>query len=346
MRGDLFIMTNNKRVTRADVAKYANVSETIVSYVVNNNRYVDKNKRERVEEAIKVLNYRPNNVARALKGKRSNQIIFIADQITNEYFSRIVSEMDKFAYDKGYLISLCANRNTKEFVSQVISRQYDGIIVSSTSFPEEYVKQFADANIPLVLFMNRRYRNIPENVGIINSGLYSGARDCIRYLESKGRRHILYLDRISTKGIKSTMDDLRLSGFVDQMRESKLDFNDERIIAGCCTEEQVEDEIMKRIQNGLKVDGIFGRNDRLACVAISAIKKLNLKIPEDISIIGFDNSSMSRFCSPKLTTMEMQMKEISKAAIDMLEMIISGESGKLEASFKTKLIPRESTWDK
>ena len=128
--------TSRERVTRADVAKAAGVSETIVSYVVNNNRYVAKEKRQRVEEAIRALNYRPNNMARALKGKKSNQILFIADHITNEYFSSIVSAMDQYAYEAGYLISLCANRNTPEFVSQVISRQYDGIIVSSASFPE------------------------------------------------------------------------------------------------------------------------------------------------------------------------------------------------------------------
>jgi len=336
-------MTNNKRVTRADVAKHANVSETIVSYVINNNRYVDRDKRERVEAAIRELNYRPNNVARTLKGKRSNQIIFIADQITNEYFSRIVSHMDKFAYNHGYLISLCANRNSQEFVSQVISRQYDGIIISSTSFPDEYVQQFINANIPLVLFMNRRYHNIPKNVGIINSGLYSGARECVKHLIAKGRRHILYIDRISSKGTKSTMDDLRLSGFADQMLESGLEFTEERIIAGCYSEEQVEAEVIKRIQNGLKVDAIFGRNDMLACVAMSAVKRMNLKVPEDIAVIGFDNSSISRFCSPKLTTMEMQQEEISHAAINMLQMIIEGSEGDLKATFKTNLILREST---
>ena len=139
--------TSRERVTRADVAKAAGVSETIVSYVVNNNRYVAKEKRQRVEEAIRALNYRPNNMARALKGKKSNQILFIADHITNEYFSSIVSAMDQYAYEAGYLISLCANRNTPEFVSQVISRQYDGIVISSASFPEEYVSQFIQAGI-------------------------------------------------------------------------------------------------------------------------------------------------------------------------------------------------------
>ena len=92
---------NKERVTRADVAKMAGVSETVVSYVINNNRYVAMDKRKRVEEAVRALNYRPNNIARALKGKQSNQILFIADHITNEYFASIVSEMDKYAYNSG-----------------------------------------------------------------------------------------------------------------------------------------------------------------------------------------------------------------------------------------------------
>lgn len=336
-------MTNRKRVTRADVAKLADVSETIVSYVVNNNRYVDKDKRARVEKAVAELNYRPNNVARALKGKPSNQIIFIADQITNEYFSRIVSEMDKFAYNKGYLISLCANRNTEEFVSQVISRQYDGIIISSSSFPEKYVKKFVDANIPTILFMNRRYYNVPKQVGIINSGLYSGSRDCVRHMVEHGRTNLIYLDRISSKGTKSTMDDLRLSGFIHQMQKSGLDCSDERIIAGCYSEEEVENEIIKRIQNGLKVDGIVGRNDMLAYIAINAVRKIGLNVPQDISVIGFDNASFSRLGNPSLTTMEMQREEISQTAIKMLQNMIDGQKDNLKVSFKTELIVREST---
>lgn len=336
-------MNNRKRVTRADVAKQAGVSETIVSYVVNNNRYVSKEKRVRVEKVIAELNYRPNNVARALKGKPSNQIIFIADQITNEYFSRIVSEMDKFAYDKGYLISLCANRNTEEFVSQVISRQYDGIIISSSSFPEKYVQKFVDANIPTILFMNRRYYNAPKQVGIINSGLYSGSRDCVRHLVECGSTNLMYLDRISSKGTKSTMDDLRLSGFIHQMKKSGLDYSEERIIAGCYSEEEVESEIIKRIKGGLKVDGIFGRNDKLAYIAINAVRKLGLRVPEDILVIGFDNSSFSKFGNPSLTTMEMQREAISQTSIEMLQNMINGQKDNLKVSFKTELIIREST---
>lgn len=331
-----------KRVTRKDVAKLAGVSNTIVSYVINNNRYVDKEKRRRVEEAIKQLNYHPNNIARALKGKNSNHIIFIADQITNEHFSQLLSEMDKYAYDKGYIISLCANRNSQEFVSQIISRQFDGIVISSISFPEQFIQQLVDARIPVVLLKNRDYEKI-EGVGTINTGLYIGSRECVKYLIAKGRKNILYLDRMSSRGSFSTDKDLRLRGFIEQMKESGLPVSELNIITGCSNENQVIEKIKKRINEGFLIDAIFGRNDGLACIGMKAVMELGYKIPQDISVIGFDNSSLSKYTSPTLTTMEMQRKEIGKTAIEMLYQMIEEGTISSPVNFTTRLIEREST---
>lgn len=331
-----------KRVTRADVAKLAGVSETIVSYVINNNRYVDKDKRRRVEEAVRTLNYRPNNMARALKGKNSNQILFIADHITNEYFSSIVSEMDKYAYDSGYLISLCANRNTPEFISQVISRQYDGIIVSSASFPDEYVEEFSRAGIPVVTFRRRRHLKAIDNVSILGTGLYTGAREAVRHLIQKGCGHIVYVDRISTKGHISPPDDLRFSGFVDEMEANGFFVGPENMICGCHNQEELAEAVKRRLRTGSRVDGIFGRNDMIACIAMTAATQIDLQVPEDIRIIGFDDSSISRFCSPKLSTISMKKEEIAKAALDMLNQMIAGETPE-NVDFDTTLIERDST---
>lgn len=333
---------SGERVTRADVARMAGVSETVVSYVINNNRYVAKEKRARVEAAVLALNYRPNNVARALKGKNSNQILFIADQITNEYFSRIVSEMDKYAYQAGYLISLCANRNTPEFVSQVISRQYDGIIISSTSFPTEYIFNFSNAGIPVVLFKHRRRENLPENVAVLASGLYTGARACVRHLIEKGKKNIIYIDRISRHGNKSTEDDLRLSGFMDEMEANGYEITEWSIVAGCHNEDELTEAVAKRLKEGPVVDGIYGRNDMVACIAMNAAIGLGYQVPDDLGVIGFDNTSISRFCSPKLTTMEMQREEISKTAVSMILDMVNGKKPD-NAEFETRLIEREST---
>lgn len=331
-----------ERVTRADVARAAGVSETIVSYVINNNRYVAKEKRERVEEAIARLHYRPNNVARALKGKRSNQLLFIADQITNEYFSRIVSEMDKYAYDAGFLISLCANRNTPEFVSQVISRQYDGIIISSTSIPMEYVTHFSNAGIPVLLFEHRKHESLPERVATLASGLYSGARTGVEHLIDRGKKNIIYIDRISRRGNVSGPTDLRLNGYLDEMKAHGLDAGTHTIIAGCHTEEELAETVIRYVKEHPAVDGMIGRNDMVACIAMQAVLSAGKKVPEEMGVVGFDNSSISRFCSPRLTTLEMQREEISRTVIEMMLQMMAGKTPE-NAKFETKLIVREST---
>ena len=331
-----------ERVTRADVARMAGVSETVVSYVINNNRYVAKEKRQKVEEAVRLLNYRPNNVARALKGKQSNQIIFIADHITNEYFSSIVSEMDKYAYESGYLISLCSNRNTPEFISQVISRQFDGIIVSSASFPNEYVEQFSQAGIPVVVFRRWRHQKAVEHVAYLGTGLYTGAREAVKHLIGGGCRNVIYVDRISVKGHISPPDDMRFSGFVDEMEASGFSVGPDSIVCGCRSQEELTEEIKRRLRTGSQVDGIFGRNDMLACIAMTAAVQIGFQVPKQLKVIGFDDSSISRLITPGLTTIGMQKEEIAKAAIDMLTQMIGGSQPD-NRDFETMLIERDST---
>lgn len=336
-------MKIGERTTRADVARKAGVSETIVSYVINNNRYVAKEKRLRVEQAITELNYRPNNVARTLKGKHSNQLLFIADQITNEFFSRIVSDMDQYAYEAGYLISLCANRNTREFVSQVISRQYDGIIISSASFPMEYIKEFTNVGIPVLVFRRHVQMEYPPRVAVVDTGLYTGGRACVRHLVQTGRRMILYIDKISRRGNISPGNDSRLSGFLDEMAEWGLPVSGEHnIISGCRSEEELESAVLKKLLSTPQIDGIFGRNDMVACIAMQASVKAGRTVGRDIGIIGFDNSSVSRFCSPRLSTVEMQREEISKNVIRIIVGMINGMDPQI-MEFETKLIRRNST---
>lgn len=336
-------MKIGERTTRADVARKAGVSETIVSYVINNNRYVAKEKRLRVEQAITELNYRPNNVARTLKGKHSNQLLFIADQITNEFFSRIVSDMDQYAYESGYLISLCANRNTREFVSQVISRQYDGIIISSASFPMEYIKEFTNVGIPVLVFRRHMGMEYPPRVAVVDTGLYTGGRACVRHLAQTGRRMILYVDKISRRGNSSPRNDSRLSGFLDEMKEWGLPVSeDQNIISGCRSEEELEAAVLKKLLSTPQIDGIFGRNDMVACIAMQASVKAGRTVGNDIGIIGFDNSSVSRFCLPRLSTMEMQREEISKNVIRIIVEMINGMDPQI-MEFETRLIRRNST---
>ncbi len=331
-----------KQVTRRDVAREADVSETIVSYVINNHRYVDKEKRQRVEEAIKKLGYRPNSIARALKGKRLNHIVFIADQIVAEHFSLLVSELDKNAYDLGYIISLCANRNTDQFVNSIISRQYDGVIISSVSFQKKYIRALIHANIPVVLLANRDYEDI-EGAGIIYNGLYEGAKECVRHLESRGCKNIIYIDRFSKNLHFSDMNDMRYRGFVEQMLASGLSENpQERVITGCLDEKEIQEKVSAYIRNH-KVDAIFGRNDKMACIAMQAVQKLGYRVPQDVAVIGFDNSSLGQYCTPPITSMEIQREKMAESAIAMLRQMIEEGGVPTPVFYNTKLIERSSS---
>jgi DNA-binding LacI/PurR family transcriptional regulator len=330
------------KVTRADVAKHAGVSETIVSYVINHNRYVKNEKRLAVEKSIQELHYKPNNIARALKGKASNQILFIADHISNEHFGRIIYEMDNYAYEKGFLVSLCANRNSDEFISRIISHQVDGVVISSVSFSEKYIDKLAEAGIPLVLLLVRNYSHIPENVVIIDTGLYQGAQTAILHLASKNRCHIVYIDRISSQNHYGNMDDHRYRGFVEQMELLGLELTEQNFVTGCTSEAEVFDATQHLVLSGYPVDGIFGRNDSLACIAIQAVQQLGKRVPEDISVVGFDNTNLSRFMTPSLSTVEIQRDEIGRLTINMLSKMMQRKV--LEnAALKTIFIERNSS---
>lgn len=335
-------MEKKDRVTRADVAREAGVSETIVSYVINNKRYVAKEKRERVEAAIARLHYRPNNAARALRGLRSNQLLFIADQITNEYFSRIVSEIDRFGYEAGFMIALCANRNTPEFVSQVVSRSYDGIIISSISFPYSYLQSFSDVGIPVVLFEHRLHGALPDRVACLASGLYSGVRQAVRHLRETGKQAVIYIDRISRRGNTSGDDDLRLRGYLDEMAAGGCQVPEAYLVRGAKSEEELKVCVAQLLLSHPEVDGIVARNDMVACLAMEAAKSVGRRIPEELGVVGFDNSTVSKLCTPPLTTLEMDREGIARKTIEMMQRMLNGSRAE-DVSFDTRLIVREST---
>ena len=337
------MMKREKAPTRKDVAELAGVSETIVSYVINNNRCVAEEKRERVLAAVEQLNYKPNNIALALKGKRTNHILFICDNISNEYFGKITEEMARIAYESGYLISLMGSRNDDSFVSHVCSRVFDGIVISSTSFEEKYVLRLISTGTPVVLLMNREYtKSVVGRAAQIYTGIHSGIKDCVQLLHDMGRQNIAYIDRVSKKRHFSTMADWRYNGFVTKMQECGYKITKDNIIVGYETEEELYNALCQMIREGLKVDGIVGRNDALACVAMQALKDCGLRIPEDVAVVGFDNSRMSSYCTPRLSSVELNKPAIAQAIMDAFEEMNRGSAPPV-VRLKGHIVEREST---
>lgn len=260
----------------------------------------------------------------------------------NEHFGRLVEEMDKIAYAKGYLISLMANRNSEDFVSQVISRQPDGIIVSSVSFQEKYLQMLVDSGVPVVIIGNRMYENLDRRVGVVSPGVLEGICENVNLLARKGCKNMIYLDRISANGNFSGMSDLRYRGFCEQMQRIGLPFSKDSIFSGYSSEEELQAALVHRLKSGARIDGVVARNDNLATVAMSAAAECGLRIPQDIAVVGFDNSRISMLTSPKLTTMQIDRAGMARGIITMMDSMLAGNAPSVE-EFRTTLIEREST---
>ena len=255
------------RVTRADVARYAGVSETIVSYVVNNNRYVAVEKRKRVEQAIAELNYRPNAIARALRKKTSRQILLIGDVLVDEYYGEILSKLDQYAYDKGYLVSLCKYHNVDSYLARILSSQFDGIIINSGGFKEEYIYRISGAGVPVVLFLTKKYDRIPAGVATIDSGLYQGVLSGLEQLWQKGARNILYLAQPLKK--QSLKKDIRFLVFQEFYLRHGISQPEAILRTFTGYEEGTwRESFRKYLLDHRKIDAVFARNDRLAAEAL------------------------------------------------------------------------------
>lgn len=329
-----------KCATRADVAERAGVSVTVVSYVMNNNRYVDQDKRERVLKAARELNYTPNNIALALRGKNSGQILFIVDSPANERLGYLMRGMDQYAYEKGSVVTLCATRNDPEFVRQVIRRRFDGIIVSSLQLDEQYIREFIRSGIPVVLLLTHEYGSV-EGAAKIGTGLHHGAQSAVRFLYDKGCRNFVYIDRFSARNHFSDMNDCRLSGFVTACRELGVAWED-RIISGCTDAGMMQDRL-EAFAKAHPVDAVVGRNDRVACYAMRGLMKRGYRIPQEVKVVGFDDSSICNLVTPTLTSVHLEDDEICREAIERIYRLRDGEEIKETPHFATTIIERNST---
>ena len=322
-----------KSVTRKDIAREAGVSETIVSYVINDNRYVDAEKKKRVLAAVEKLGYRPSPIARALKGKTSNHVLFIADDTMSEYFGIIIGEMEKRLSGKGYMISLSVDKGDPSFVKKVLDWNFDGVIVGSRTMDQRSIQTLISSSIPTVLLAINEYPVFEGRYGVIYTGLKGGAIDAVSAMKKIGRKKIVYIDSLSEKYVLPT--DYRYQGYCQVVQEPL-------VISGVPTQEALEIKV-RDLYRKEHFDGILARTDSVALYAIRALKDLGVKVPDDVSVVGFNNSKMCEYTSPTLSSVRIRQDLIAESALNlMLELRNEGDVQVLRSELKTELIKRES----
>ncbi|WP_410512867.1 LacI family DNA-binding transcriptional regulator [Paenibacillus sp. BR2-3] len=326
--------------TILDVAEKAGVSRSTVSRVLTNSNRVDPETRHRVLAAIKEINYQPSQVARNLRRQKTNLIAVLIPGISNPFFGSLVQGMEEVAVKKGYNVILCNTGEDPareiEYLRMLERKQVDGVIMTALRNPLEKVEAFLKYG-PIVLASEYTDDDSIPAVMIDNG---EAACKVTEHLILKGHMRIGF---INGPGHIILCRD-RQKGYVQTLEKYAIPVSDDLII---CSDFSIEGgfECAKQL---LKLEekptAIFAANDEMAVGVIQAVKEQGLRVPQDVSVAGFDNVQISRVVQPHLTTVDQPIFQIGVKSVELLmscleESVLEGKRMVLEAN----LCIREST---
>lgn len=327
-----------KNVTIKDIAKVAGVSYATVSRALSGSPEIGEETRERVLKICREMGYTTNFVARSMVMKRTKLIGLIVANIDNPFMSELAYHIEIRAREQGYNLMLCNSSHDAALERQVFTllmgRQVDGIIiVPAGSDTYENLKPFI-SKVPTV-FMSENLRDLPESYISVDN--YRGTRIGTEYLYSIGHRSILYLGRRKN----SMTHQLRAEGYIDACRELGMEpnfFNSNYAFSSIQTGYQLAKHVF---QKPMQQTAIFAATDSLALGVMEAAEEAGVRIPEDISLIGFDNITYADLPKINLTTIEQPKKTMASMAVDvLLEKIINPSAGYSHRILMPSLVER------
>ena len=322
-----------------DVALKAKVSIATVSRVVNKSPHkVNPITKERVLEAIKELDYRPNALAKGLLMKKTMTAGIIIPDISNPYYAEIVRGVQDMADHYGYaVILLNTDRNPERIMKHIYflrEKAVDGIIFSGGIIHGEKILSSLKELEDRVVVIGRHKVGFSA-VTIDNTG---GAMKATQHLIDLNHRRIGFIGGPD----RSTSSKERLSGYRTALTQNALAVDKDLIKKGDLTPMSgylAAKEMLKYAG----ITAIFTANDQMAFGAIRAAKERGIRVPQDLSVVGFDNIPFSSYFDPSLTTVEIPMYQLGAAALEMLVNLISGKNTEKFRWFETKLLVRDST---
>lgn len=308
-----------------DVARESGASVFTVSAVVNKKSHVGKGLRERVEAAIRKLNYRPNLVARSLAKQKTHTIGMIVPDIANPFFPMVVRGAEDAAQRHGYNLLLCNSDDSldkeEKAIELLLSKRVDGILLTKAAedFRPSLRQMIKEVNIPFVLVM-RTYPKLTGDAVITDD--YRGAYEAVCHLARAGRRRI----GLISGPLKISNAMARWQGFHDALKAKNLPYDPELVVEGDY-----------RIESGYRAghsllshrpDGIYVANHLMTIGLLKAAEEMGLRCPEDFGLVSFDDYPWLGFFRPKLTTVELPKHQLGSEAAELLIRRISGDRSK------------------
>lgn len=334
-----------KKYSMKDIAKLSNVSVATVSRVINKNGRFSEETKDKVMKVIKETGYQPNFSAKSLRMNRSLSIGILVPDITNYFFADVVQKIEEILFQEGYSTIICnTNRdNDKELVylNTLRSKVVDGLIVISGAEEFDFTTPTNASKIIPYICIDRAPKNEDDTI-FISSDHYEGAFIATKQLIESGSSLPIFVkhnNRTSTSQVE------RFKGFKDALAKHRIPFKeDKQVLAVNLLNSEDELHMTNFIKKNPDIDGIFAVNDNIAIRVMNALKKVHIRIPEDVKIIGFDGIPQGKNTSPTLSTIEQNTDDIASTAVQSLLRLIknpknTGEIIKVPVS----LIQREST---
>lgn len=324
-----------------DVAEKAGVSVTTVSHVVNNTRKVNPETRDRVKKAMQALGYHPNVLARSLRRGESHTIGIILPDSTNPYFAEVVRGIEDASFSQGYSVILCNSDNDleKEFLytNVLLEKQVDGVIFVAAGLSAKNIRTLEIRGVPFVLIDRRVPDTEADYVLGDNQG---GALLATKHLIELGHQMIACL--AGPKGVKLSSE--RIAGYRQALEAANLMFNPRWVAEGDFQYQSGYDAAQSLLSNQPVPSAIFACNDLMAMGIYRYAHEKGLSIPDELSIVGFDDVRLAAYANPPLTTVRQSKHEMGSLAIRLLmeRMNQPDLAPRLEV-LATELIVREST---
>lgn len=328
------------KVTIYDVAKEANVSIATVSKVINNNGRISDKTRNKVKDVMEQLNYRPNILASALMGKQTKTIGLLIPDLANPFFSELARSIEDRGHDLGYNLVICntdyENEKENQYLSLLKQKSVDGFILASGFENLDKVEELMKEEIPVVI-VARDFPMFPVNAVALDD--FMGGYLAANHLIELGHQNL----GIVARDLWSNRE--RLRGFKHALGENDLSLNSNFEFIDELDHIKAGREIAEKyIKSDDRPTAIFACNDLLAAGVIQMAKQLGLNVPEDLSVVGFDNTSIATIIEPPLTTIAQPIQNMGKEVMDLTVSIIKKErEEKSRITLLPSLVKRKST---
>ncbi|MDB5248114.1 MAG: LacI family transcriptional regulator [Segetibacter sp.] len=306
-----------KKISIHDIARHCNVSSTTVSFVLNNKAGENKIRKEvadKILDYVKEVNYTPNHVAKSLRTGKTRIIGMLVEGISDPFFAAIAKGIEHRAYKLGYKIFFASTDNdtnkAKDLIKVFRERQVDAYIIAPPPGIEDDIRSLIEDETPVILF-DRYYPSVNTNNIIVNN--YDGSYQAIRYLQQNKYVNIGF---VTLESSQSQMED-RMKGYLDAIKGNNQTSYVLKVPYSL-TDPDILNHIKDFLNKNSVLDAVLFGTNYLASNGLEAINALQIKVPEDIAVISFDDSPIFRLISPTITAVAQPIENIAEAVIKRL----------------------------